>query len=269
VIAMLLSLAIMNPSWSGVSCDSGRCSIRVIDEGRSLQSSDASSTLDFITDERFKEFVSGISARVLATSRKALPVACKVASETTIDLLFLRRPLLRSGAVGVISESELVLPQAAEGITLDSPWLKFAYSPSRCDVRAIFIWNERQLLLDRALLAGAHERKDQALVPIHREAFADFEKLYRNSIAKTSPGIDSSGDSIPPDVLWLFQQAWPNKSGALPQFDRSVLQAVINRASGTYLIFTTGLLDRVLTPHPKVGERHFRSVFDLKERKVH
>jgi len=90
---------------------------------------------------------------------------------------------------------------------ITSPWIDLAFTRKPVPrIRAIVRWNERQLLADQAVLAGAKNVPPGAAIPFKMDEYNRFENTYKESeiIRQGSPLIE---DRIPPDLLWLFRRA--------------------------------------------------------------
>jgi hypothetical protein len=241
-------------------------SIQIIDESKSDH---PVTSLAIVSDSHFKQFITSVSDHVLAKVGKVASASHASPEKAQVKLLFVRRPLLRADGAPVLAATALSLPQVDRGRRLDSPWVKATItSPSNCTIRAVFVWSERQLLLDRALLSGATAWPNEPLIPIESSAFATLKVAYEE-FALSAPKIiqgDAVAERIPPDILWLFRQSWPS-TRARSTFTEAKLQLTVAHASGTYTIFVKGILDRILNSTKDEEELRLESVFDLRERR--
>jgi hypothetical protein len=133
-------------------------------------------------------------------------------------------------------------------------------------VRVAFIWNERQFLLDQAVLSGARASPNVPLLPIDRDILSQFEQDYigieRNSLSKEAKAAAQANlTGLPPDTIWLFRQApsldW---AGLLTE---QALEKTITQGTEKNIELTKALLNRRFASRQK--EQRYHSVLDLQD----
>jgi hypothetical protein len=218
-------------------------------------------------DPHFKRFIAAVSEHVVGKIGAAKVTPVESNRNPDVRLLFVRRPLLKSGSTPAITLSSLDDPRPDGARYLDSPWVRLTISEApRCAIRAVFIWNERQFLLDQALMSGAVARPGHDLTPVTGRNFAQLAQVYADAVILAPP--DGSGtqasalERIPPDVLWLFRQSWQSTRGPFAGFAMSALSTAIELGSVGYTDLILALADQFMAS-PR-DEEHYGSVSDLK-----
>jgi hypothetical protein len=202
----------------------------------------------------FKRFITAVTEHIVAKTGQ------------DAGLVFTFRPLIESQGTPGAADG----PQMDDACRLESPWARLALrrSPDRF-VRAEFIWNERQFLLDQALLSGAQAWPDEPLVPISVQVFSKFAEDYAQTILlaatpeAAAEAVSGISKRIPPDLMWLFQHAWQSTRGPFAEFARAALADTIRLAGPRYIELAKALVDRCLTSGK--AELRYENILDLKE----
>lgn len=229
--------------------------IRIL--GADIERLGADHLLETLEDSPFKHFVADVIQHLAA-----------VASSGDAELVFVHQPLTQTDCGSVAADFDADEKQTSGTSRLESPWVKLVLQgPANRLVCARFVWNERQFLLDQALLSGARGRHDTPLTPLSDRVFRQHAEDYaRTVLGARSPeavpeAVAAVSERIPPDLLWLFQHAWQSTRGPFVAFARSALKETITRAGPAYCAFVKALVDRRLAS-ADAGQR-FESVLDL------
>jgi hypothetical protein len=150
---------------------------------------------------------------------------------------------------------------------ISSPWIDIAVEREPVpSVRAIVRFNERQLLADQAVLAGARDVPPGAAVPLTDDEFRRYLSEY------PKPGavyVDADGnvrekaigELIPSDFLWLLNRI---QGGGMTPFSGVVVGAMggamYDSAEG-YTKIVTSLIDRCFEFDG--GDMHYDSILDV------
>jgi hypothetical protein len=233
-------------------------SIRIIDEsdGRALLPIASHSS----TDPPFKNYVNIISKYAFDTIDEIDRTGfCRIDAELT----FVYRPLISEG----IAPFNFKPTKSKNTRYLDSPWVKLSISQSpKLIVRAVFIWNERQFLLDQALMAGAKVSLSNPLFPLSQNIFERYEEEYltvmfpRSEEARAAAQV-SIEKRVPADLLWGFRRGWRNTRGGLVS-DTSVNQT-IEQVIDKYIHLTKTLMN-VRFKSAQTAQK-YQSVLNLKD----
>ena len=190
------------------------------------------------------------------------------------ELFFVNRPLISDG----VKPFDFELTKSYDTRSLDSPWVKLTLANSYKPIaRAAFIWNERQFLLDQALLSGAGADTTKPLLPIDASVFNRFVDDYKNAetisrnefvVAQKAKNktegyrniLANNTRRLPADLLWLF-----NHSGG---FDGNLetskaLYDTIEKKKEQYIELTKALVSNSFTSVN--AERTYRNIFDTKD----
>jgi hypothetical protein len=243
-------------------------SIQIIDEsgGRRL----SGTSVGTLEDSPFKNYVSTISKHVSAKIDEMAQCHGDLKSSPEIKLFFVYRPLVASASAPIGTPFNLERTQSNGTKHLDSPWVKLTFSRSPMFVvRAVFVWNERQFLLDQALMSGIRAPPNNPLVPIDDRIFGQFVQDYTDSVLfAPSPEARSAAQTsiskrLPPEILWLFRHAWQTTRGPFSTIVASTLRFTIKHAASGYTDLTKTLVDQFFAS--ETTEIRYESVLDLKD----
>jgi hypothetical protein len=180
------------------------------------------------------------------------------------ELFFVYRPLVSAG----VEPFSLELTKYDDTKSLDSPWVKLTLTNSYKPIaRAVFFWNERQFLLDQALMSGESTDFTKPLLPIDIDILRNFKKDYESSLdvvystpinsrqEQYNAAISNLSLRLPVDILWKFR----NHGGGFS----SIVNDLINRLVSEYIDITETLLDRRFASIET--EQRYQSILDLKD----
>jgi hypothetical protein len=261
--AVLIGLLAKNVMYLPGVCQQ-QPSVTIIDETKGMNTG-----LNYSNDPRFKHYVATISQH-FATKINQLG-KCHY-----VELFFVYRPLISAG----IKPFDFDLAKSFDTRSLDSPWVKMTFANSYKPIaRAAFIWNERQFILDQALLSGASADTVTALLPIDAKVFNRFLGEYKDAkesalheFTVASKVRNNGGEypnilanktrqlRLPADLLWLFSHSggfdwnldtWEAKN-------RTIEQKIEQ-----YIELTKVLISNSFTSVH--AERVYRNIFDVKD----
>lgn len=254
--AFALLLLIGAATVSDVHAASGRMPmspvISVIDEfsGKRL----AGESLSTLSDPGFKEFVSEVSKQIWRMTGETAQRAKPAEGKPEVTLLFIRRPLLASTAAPVSVPIEPDWPKSEMSCRLDSPWAKISLARTpKLKLHGVFIWSERQMLMDQAMLAGAKADPVSPAATLAEAVFDRYVQDYENSVlqAATPQARETArvrvAERISPDVLWLLRHAWQGTLAPFSMEARYALDAAIARAAPHYTDLAVALSGRCLS----------------------
>jgi hypothetical protein len=260
VTALLIIAFAVKSTYSVGSCQK-QASIKIIDEsdGKTL----TARSINTSEDSLFNNYVTTISKHFFFKIDELGQCNGNVKTDPQVELVFVYRPLISYG----IAPFNFELKRTNNTRYLDSPWVKLAITSSpKLFVRVAFIWNERQFLLDQAVLSGARASPNVPLLPIDRDILSQFEQDYigieRNSLSKEAKAAAQANlTGLPPDTIWLFRQApsldW---AGLLTE---QALEKTITQGTEKNIELTKALLNRRFASRQK--EQRYHSVLDLQD----
>jgi len=287
----LLTMALL---WTGVAAQgaqaaqaAGDCpippaAIRIVDESTGAEiSGEAFPTLP---ESLFKEFITAISTHLASRIAPFTPGCPSSAGPADLSLLFIYRPLItRVGTARVAPGPGPARPPGACHLDsppgpgparppgachLDSPWVQLTLSRSpKQTFQAVFLWDERQILLDQALLAGAS--LPPAFQSIPDQVFERYVQDYADSVllasspeerARAQEGIAAR---IPADILWLFRHAWQSTFAPFSMEARHALGLTLKRAAPAYIALVEALAARSLAQDRQ--EERYRTILELQD----
>jgi hypothetical protein len=200
------------------------------------------------------------------------------------ELFFVYRPLISFG----VKPFSLDLTKSDNTIHLDSPWVQLTLTNSyKLIAGAAFIWNERQFLLDQAVLSDENVLPTKTLDPIDNKTFWEFVKDYEDSVVnapfreittdntgKITPAnfskrfkesqaaaLSEISQRLPADIIWLLHHT--GLGGDPPTGPSSTMSETLDQGAEAYINLTKSLLDRRFSSVQK--EQHYKSILDLKD----
>jgi len=144
-----------------------------------------------------------------------------------------------------------------------SPWIDIVIGRSPVPwVRGVVRWNQRQLLADQAIMAGARNVPLGVARPLTDREFYRFMFEYTDAEIDHVPTAEKLKPlemRVPEDLLWLFRQTvqtiyWP--------LDYAAGKAMKKEAE-SYTALTMALIDRCLASDG--ADLHYSSILDVAE----
>jgi hypothetical protein len=146
-------------------------------------------------------------------------------------------------------------PPTTGGVPVDcwisSPWIDLVVMrrpvPS---IRSVIRWNERQLLVDQALLAGAHNAPRSMPMPLESAEYGYFAREYEESELWKRPAAKPIEERVPSDILWLFRRSGFNERAG-PFFGVSAstgMHRATEKGAEGYTKLVLALIDRCFAP---------------------
>jgi hypothetical protein len=242
-------------------------SIRIIDESNGLSPNALANTRS--QDSAFKNYVNTIAKYVF--TRVDEMGQCKENGQDNpqIELVFIYRPITYCK----VPPFNFERTQSNNSKHLDSPWVKLSMSKSsKLIVRAAFIWNERQLLFDQAVMSDPHAVLPiQPLLPLDGGIYSQFlddYKSYEDKYTLVSREREAEKSfqakkaeaiaklNLPPDIMWLFSHR-----GLAIDIVSAVQHTGERRVS--YINLTKTLLNLHFASEQR--EHSYQSILDLKD----
>jgi hypothetical protein len=268
IALLLINVLAMKSTYSKPSCPKVQTSIQIIDEtdGRRV----SGTSIATLEDSPFKNYVTTLSKQVSAKTDEIAQCHGDLKSSPEVKLFFVYRPLVKSTTAPIVAPLNLERTQSNGARHLDSPWVKLTFNRSpMLVVRGVFLWNERQFLLDQSLMSGIRTPPTNPLVPIDDRIFGQFVQDYTDSVLLApSPEARSAAQAsiskrLPPEILWLFRHAWQSTRGPFFEAVDSALESAVERAASGYTDLTKTLVDQFFTSEKT--EIRYESVLDLKD----
>jgi hypothetical protein len=203
----------------------------------------------------FRAFVTAVTEHVAArlakndlciNSAENVENMRSAARENRSLLQFVRWPLFMNG--------EYLVPamisfggRAPPSCRISSPWIDLVVDRKPVpSIRGIVRWNERQLLADQAVLAGAKNVPLGVAMPLSSgdrgHFIGEYERTEIGTIMRPAP--KPIEERVPPDILWLLRRSWQS---TLSPFIGSVRYAMDNatkKGAEGYTKLVLTLIDR-------------------------
>lgn len=236
---------------SATMCNSKNYTVKIIDQRAKVPSVEA------VSEPNFKSFIKSITAHVQAKGESSC-----------VELIFVRVPLVAS-TKAAIADAVTIDMRSPLKCQLDSPWAKLEISRSKVPlVRGVFIWNERQFLVDQALMSRVQVSPAQPAKQIDRRTFEGYVKDYTDAVLLApSPQAQSAAQAsiekrLPPEILWLFRNAWQSTRGPFSTIVDSALRTTMGRSASGYTSLNKNLVDQCFAGKTEI---RYKTVLDLKK----
>jgi hypothetical protein len=102
----------------------------------------------------------------------------------------------------------VIPPGYPGGCQISSPWIDLVVERKPVpSIRGVVRWNERQLLTDQAVLAGARNVPLSMAMPFKVGEYGRFAREYVDTEFEKRPATKPIEERVPPDLLWLFRRS--------------------------------------------------------------
>ena len=237
------------------ACNESFLPIQIVDELRGPRAV----SLSEVSDPVFRKFVSTITSHVERLLQEGGD--CVGEDVNHSGLLVVRTPLVQNFPV-IPLPSDFGEP-AFNGCRISSPWVDFEFDNSVAPkVRGVIRWNQRQLLVDQAMLVGDIQVADARITELSDDEFESYAQAYVDLVILHKPEASPLGSSIPPDILWLFQNSWQSTRGPFSLGAMSAMDKLMERGAERYADLVVSLIDSCVSSGQ--GELHYKSILDLK-----
>jgi len=200
-------------------------------------------SVDELTDQYFSSFIASMINHLSSTLNGEN--AGQVGFEPEVKIVFVRKALiaLEHAPIAVVPPS--LIPEDKLSCQLESPWVKLDIQRSPVlRIHAIYFWNERQFLIDQAILSG--------------EPVSDFSAIDSEVKELPNSGPSDHFQVVPPELLRLLRR--PPFVGRPPY---SELPRFSDRSADASYIMTrmNTLNDHMVKHYPKLAQTLFDQCF--------
>jgi hypothetical protein len=152
-----------------------------------------------------------------------------------------------------------------------SPWIDLVLERTPApSIRGVVYWNERQLLADQAVLAGARNVPPGRVKPMKPSEYGYFMGEFMNDYYSEPLGKPPSKlieKRLPPDYLWLLRRAWQPGMGMRTQHfpgsnEAQAMIGVEKESAEGYTKLVITLVDRCFASGGKRAY-YYRSILDV------
>ncbi len=178
-------------------------------------------------------------------------------------LQFMSWPI-NSGIPDSVSKLE-TRSSPAGSCRISSPWIDILIERKPApSVRAIARYNERQLLIDQAILAGVSDVSTDVAMPLGRNEFNRYADLeYELTEIRRQPALKPIEERVPPDLLWLFRRAWQDSPGRFSGPAGASMRKAMEIGADGYTQIVIALIDRCFASEG--ADIHYGSILDVSE----
>lgn len=192
----------------------------------------------------FRAFVAAVTEHVAARLGKDKLCLDSAENKEGSLLQFMRWTIFRGN--GPITPVTSLDARPSNGCRITSPWIDLAIERKPVPwIRGIVRWNERQLLADQAVLAGAKNVPPGVAKPLTNSEFGAFMTEYTGWRYRGEQTAKPIEERIPPDILWLLKHS-PNGPMPFVGFVRKTMGGVREKGAEGYTKTVLALIDRCL-----------------------
>lgn len=276
VLLLLTSLIDVKSAYARESAFPMQCSIQIVDESNGKKvSGESLATLEnsnFKISSNFKIYITSILKHIEDNIGERLESCGNSNAISKIDLCFVYQPLIASNSkkTPLCSNIDLGKSKSEFEYSLNSPWatIRIARSP-KLILSAMFILNERQILLDQALLSGRDTSQAGSTIAITRQVFDKYVRDYTDSVL-LAPSSEAQfkakihiEERIPMDIVWLFRHAWQSTLAPFSMTAQHALSLAMERATPRYTILINALVDQCFTSASVTDQ--YNNILELNE----
>ena len=235
--------------------------IQIVDE----KSSDPETTLSAarISDSipHFRAFVTAVTEHVATRLAREKLCIDSADSKNRSLLQFVKwRLYVRENEPSLVPSLDA---RPSGGCRITSPWIDLAFERKPVPwVRAVVRWNERQLLVDQAVLEGARKVPTGVAMPLKEREymrFADWE--YARTEIDREPAVKPIEERVPPDLLWLFSRAWHTTKAPFDGYAARAMGHAMEQNAEGYTKLVTALIDRCFASDGTAI--HYNNILDV------
>lgn len=228
------------------SCSANAVPIQMVDEKKSRPETTLAA-LDVSSSSRttFDTFVATITQHVAAQLAKENICLDSADSKKQSLLQFVNWRLASSGNAPLALVPTLDARPTA-GCRIASPWIDIAFERKPAPwVKGVIRWNQRQLLADQALLAGARNVPPGVAMPLKPIEYIHFAAgEYAKSEILGKPATQPIEERVPADLLWLFRRSWQSTFAPFSDEAHKSMKKAMEISAKPYTQLVMKLIDR-------------------------
>jgi hypothetical protein len=218
----------------------------------------SSKPVNTLENKHFKNYVTAVS-KYFFTKVDAMGLCQSASGQPQVDLAFVYRPAISRG----ITPFDFQPQKSSDTQQLNSPWVKLTLDKSpQLNFRAVFVWNERQFLLDQAvIMVGRRSPETKPLLPIDLDTFDRWARERDRLRLTKGTNFGEFIKQLPPDIRWIFirwSTGW--KSGREQAIEQ--IRNVTEKEKIGYTDLNQSLIEQLFTSTKM--EIRYNSVLDLK-----
>lgn len=241
---LLASLIVTGPSAAGndSQCSVDTIPLQFVNETKSGPETTLAETNLSDFSSPFRNFVIAVMKHVAI--RMENKKYCINGGENKSLLQFVNWPLITS-VEAPLDPNQSIKTFTFGDCRISSPWVDLAIEKgSDVRIRAVIRWNQRQLLVDQAMLAGERGLPSGVAMPLRASEFKRMAKDYAVSEILHEQVATPIEEQVPPDILWLFRRSWQSTRGPFDMSARGSMDIAMEKAADRYTNLVIGLMDR-------------------------
>lgn len=213
------------------------------------------------SNPHFRAFVTAVTEHVAARLARDKLCIDSADSKRLSLLQFVNWRVISSG-----NEPPAPVPsldaRPSGGCRISSPWIDLAFEQGPVPwIRGVVRWNQRQLLADQAVLAGARNVPAGLAMPLEQSEFIHFALDYANSEILREPAVGPIEERVPADLLWLFRRSWQSTRAPFVGAATRSMETAMEKGAEGYTKLVIALIDRCFDADG--ADIHYDSILDV------
>ena len=210
---------LVNPSWSQQDQSTmdqrsatgsprngiGEMDLLIVDYAASPESS--VSSVEQIGDTAFRRYAEHIVLGLEDRFGSKYIRSAALADDRPDGIVIIRIPLVLDSEPPWIGEKFTDIP-GPDACVVNTPWVDLQVTQGEdLAISGTFYWNERQILRDQTILAGATQSGTAPREPVDVERFQQLTGTYVSNYMSRSDEVRADDASMDLDLFWLFTRS--------------------------------------------------------------
>ncbi|MBL5862142.1 hypothetical protein JBO49_16110 [Serratia fonticola] len=245
VASMMVSCTSSAWGWGVSPCPVDTIPIQIVNEVKSRPVTTLSEARISNTYPHFRSFVTDVTKHIAARLSKENLCIDSADSQKQSLLQFVHWYVSTSGNEPLGPVPSLGATRPSKGCRISSPWIDLTIERGPVPwVRGVVRWNQRQLLVDQAMLAGARNMPKGLAMPLKSREFNQFALDYADTEILRQPAVKPVEERIPPELLWLFRRAWQSTLASFGSGAQNSMEKAMEKGAESYTKLVIALVDR-------------------------
>ncbi|PHR25415.1 MAG: hypothetical protein COA37_00810 [Hoeflea sp.] len=208
---------------------------------------------DGLKDSEFDAYVDSITDHIRGKMRSDKEHGAAKPNHMFAQTRFFYVPLFNRKVSGESLSSSLREMGQDEEFCIESPWIQVIRNKNSGVLRADFLWNERQFLIDQVLLDSPNTANLGTGKPMKEQEIDGFIDDYEETVLNVPFGEEKEAalrdvsKRVPAEFVWLMVRAWQTTRGPFQSEIRSAIHELIVKAASGYTNLTKDAIGLCLT----------------------
>lgn len=208
---------------------------------------------DGLKDPEFDAYVDSITDHIRGKMRSDKEHGAAKPNHTFAQARFFYVPLFNRSVSWETLSSSLSEMGQDEEVCVESPWIQVIRNRNSGVLRADFLWNERQFLVDQLLLDSPNPADLGTGKSMNEQEIDGFIDDYEETVLNVPSGeekeaaIRDVSKRVPAEFVWLMVRAWQTTRGPFRNEIRSAIHELVVKIAPGYSKLTKYAIDMCIT----------------------